>query len=515
MADSRTPTEPTRSDADRWQPLAAQLTSTANRTRSLIREARTRRAALRALDPVTLVAMIAVPVALLLWVIASRVTGLHLPLPPLWGTVGLCLAIPAAFVGIRAAKASARPVDDRNALAVADAQLGLEDRLITAAEFIEEPQRSGFMEAALEDAVEAAKHAETAELNAASVGSAGQRWLAIAGSLLACALTIFAVYSWGPAAFSTDPELALKEADPPRDFDQPEEPRKVDDLPTPTSKPKELPSSPKTGVQPPLSGTSEPQARPGALTEDTKKTRGQTGPGSSANASSSSGSSESRDSPSAQGPSSLEPQKKSTKKPKPPKKRETRPAEEGERKKPERKSGATAGKGMASGSTKSPDASEWSSKDQVVSEDEADLDSDEEVDDEFDDQDSRGGVQPQLRDRKPPVNRDLSIGFGNQKNPDANGRGGQSEQKKSRGVATLVLGVSIPDHVKGRPNPGKTKVTQERVEPRRENAPSLTANPRTAREAPVGEITQPELAPWMRRYLRDYYLSLRTQNAKE
>ena len=79
------------------------------------------------------------------------------------------------------------------------------------------------------------------------------------------------------------------------------------------------------------------------------------------------------------------------------------------------------------------------------------------------------GLQPNMRDRRPAANRDLTIGFGNEPNPDANGRGGPSEQKKSRGVASLVLGVPIPDHVKGPPNPGRTKITQERVQPRAVN----------------------------------------------
>ena len=148
----------------------------------------------------------------------------------------------------------------------------------------------------------------------------------------------------------------------------------------------------------------------------------------------------------------------------------------------------------------------WTSKDQVVSEDEEDLEQDEEVDDEFDDSDARGGLQPNLRDRRPPVNRDLGIGFGNAKNPDANGRGGPSEQKKSRGVAALVLGVPIPDHVKGKPNPGKTKITQERVEPKAEKAGRTDASERTARGSPVGHLSQPDLLPWMRDLVRDYFL---------
>ena len=52
----------------------------------------------------------------------------------------------------------------------------------------------------------------------------------------------------------------------------------------------------------------------------------------------------------------------------------------------------------------------------------------------------------------------MQIGFGNRPSPDANGRGGPSQAKKSRGTASLILGVPIPDHIKGQPNPGKTKI---------------------------------------------------------
>ena len=60
------------------------------------------------------------------------------------------------------------------------------------------------------------------------------------------------------------------------------------------------------------------------------------------------------------------------------------------------------------------------------------LEEEDDVDDDESESEARGGLQPNLRDRRPPVNRDLSIGFGNRANPDANGRGGPSQRKKSR-----------------------------------------------------------------------------------
>ena len=81
--------------------------------------------------------------------------------------------------------------------------------------------------------------------------------------------------------------------------------------------------------------------------------------------------------------------------------------------------------------------------------------------------------------------------------------------KKSRGVASLVLGVPIPDHIKGRPNAGKTKITQERVEPKVEDSTAATATARSPRKAPFGHFANPELAPWMRDLIRTYFKAIR------
>ena len=67
----------------------------------------------------------------------------------------------------------------------------------------------------------------------------------------------------------------------------------------------------------------------------------------------------------------------------------------------------------------------------------------------------------------------------------------------------------IPDRIKGRANPGKTKVTQERVEPRPEGAAPLSAESRSPRAGPSTELRQPVLEPWMRTLIRDYFLRLR------
>jgi MoxR-like ATPase len=79
---------------------------------------------------------------------------------------------------------------------------------------------------------------------------------------------------------------------------------------------------------------------------------------------------------------------------------------------------------------------------------------DEEIEDEQEESDQRGGVMPRMRDRRASPSRDLSIsGDG----PPDDGRGGPSPPKKARGTASLVLGVRLPDSVRGLPNPGTAK----------------------------------------------------------
>ena len=78
-----------------------------------------------------------------------------------------------------------------------------------------------------------------------------------------------------------------------------------------------------------------------------------------------------------------------------------------------------------------------------------------------------GRVQPNMRDRRTPVNRDLQIGFGSARpNPDANGRGVDPVGRRSpAALPRLVLGVPIPDRVNGQPNKGRIRITQQRITP--------------------------------------------------
>ena len=136
-----------------------------------------------------------------------------------------------------------------------------------------------------------------------------------------------------------------------------------------------------------------------------------------------------------------------------------------------------------------------------------------EVDEEEEEQESRGGVQPNMRDRRAPVNRDLQIGFGSDRpNLDANGRGGPSGQKKSRGVASLVLGVPIPDRVNGQPNKGRIRITQQRITPEAQQSGRVDAQDRLPRQGAVGPIAHPNFSPWLQDIVRRYFLQRRAKH---
>lgn len=394
-------------------------------------------------------------------------------------------------------------ISRRRSLSAADRALRLEDRLQTADEFLAVENPTPFMEAALVDASEFAQRVTDFHLEAPRRTRAAT-FPEQMGLLMACVLLVAAIVS--PESDLSDapvaPEVALSEVsghvtEVPSRADEP------DATTQPAAKPDER--KPKKANPSPAPAT---DSRKDAedLREGTRMSRGLTRPGTPAGAVAASGQGNARGAPSDQSQDSKGSNKKKAKR-KPKKKRPATPETETKKQDTKKETGTTAGRGAAGGSNKNPTPSQWSSKDQVTSEDEEDLEDDAEVDDEFDNSDSRGGLQPAIRDRRPPVNRDLGIGFGNQKNPDANGRGGPSEQKKSRGVASLVLGVPIPDHIKGKPNPGKTKITQERVEPATENAAKENAEKRRTRTSPMGTWSDIQLSPAMRRLVRDYFLN--------
>jgi len=380
------------------------------------------------------------------------------------------------------------------ALGRVDAELGLHDRLRAADEFLGRAERSAFMEAAVADA---APHLDAGQ--GVALPDRGARpepagpWAPASAFLLVVAALLA-----GPGAPPGVPgrdgapapfEEAAARAD--------EKPRERE-----ARAPEDRPRDPSA---PPGAAELETVAERAGAGERTRK--GSAAPGRTARTGGSGAQARSADAagaPSAAGRASAQKLATKTGEPRPRKKKPSDNAPP-PRTPPRRDSGATSGSARSSGSSRNPTVSEWKTRD-TPPDDGAETDAeDEDVEDESETSETRGGVQPNLRSRKPPANRDLGIGFGNRATQRSNGRGGASPRKKSRGTASLVLGVPVPDHIKGQPNPGMTKVTRERGEPQPERAGPVDAEPRTPRAAPAGAVPRAEMPPWMQELIRRYF----------
>jgi hypothetical protein len=473
-----------------------------------VRRARIRAALGRVLERdlllLPLIPALALFVQLMLW-IGGGPGSESVTMVALLSAVGL-----AAFVLVRWGIAASSRISRRSALYVVDRELGLADRLQTADEFLELQARTPFMEAALLDAQAAL--AKVGDVHFTLPGRDAQPRRGVAGAVVAAVLlTALAAWIGGlprDLTRSGGATLDVARVDGVAVVLDEVHEDTTDALAPPRVEPPEVASirDPKQGGKTTESRSSSPD-----VSAEAKPSEGETGAGRSAEAMSARGASQSRGLASKQAQTT----KVSAVKPKPGKpgaRKDAKKPEEQAKKRNEEESGSTAGRGSSKGSNRNPAVSNWSSKDQVTTEDDQEVEDDDETEDEAEEQDARGGVQPSMRDRRPPVSRDLRIGFGNNKNPDANGRGGPSTQKKSRGTASLVLGVPIPDRIKGQPGRGKTKITQERIEPEAEDFEVLSAGARAPRSSPVGHVARPDLAPWMRALVRAYFLTLRKTN---
>lgn len=444
--------------------------------------------------------LFAAPGSTLFLGLVARAFGLAAPLPGFAALAALTLAPPLAIASLAAARVAARRADARDGLARLDQELRCEGRLLAAHEFLARATRTPFMEAAVADAAPALERARSHRLAPAERRPLPPR--AWAPALLGLALALIAArLRTEVVATPLPPQADAPAAEPAaaeRAVDEPPAPA------TPAGAPEDAASSPAQARTPSPGGAGVELPPQADAPQDAKSSRGLTGEGASATPAQASPASESQGFPSAKSQSKEAGEPGRAAMPKPRKPRDPQ-ASEPPKQKPAEESGATAGRGVGQGSSRNPGTTDWESKDQVSTDEEDPLDDDEDVDEEDSESEARGGLQPSLRDRRPAVNRDLRIGFGNQPSPDANGRGSGGEQKKSRGVASLVLGVPIPDHVKGRPNPGRTKITQERVEPRPEDAAPAVALAHAPRSGPAGFLPHFSLQPWMRALVRGYF----------
>ncbi len=175
--------------------------------------------------------------------------------------------------------------------------------------------------------------------------------------------------------------------------------------------------------------------------------------------------------------------------------------------------GASAtGQGQSSGGSMLAVRNTWSQRAHMSESEPDEEDSDEEIEEEREGNRQRGGVQPSLKDRNEAPGRELGISEG--QGPPGSGRGGPTPPKKSRGVASLVLGVPIPDFVKGRLAPGTTKVTHERVQPTAMPGGPLASVAPRGRSMPEDVVGRYEAPAGLARVVRNYLIALHSSDRR-
>ena len=456
-----------------------------------------------------LVPAIAICLQALRWLLGYSASQL-LPLG-LWAI--LTCAVPAIWIFFKI-KTRSSLVSRTQALRATDEQLGSSERILTADQFLQQDSRDGFMQAAIDDASQWAQRGRDAELEqlAAQPNTNGVAFLAIplaiAGLLLASFLAPFSRATLeNGAGNNSGTQLAKATNVAPISTNTKPDVNEQKEIVKQTPEVARAPRSKKA--------TNRQGAANAAVPESAEESQGKLSEGETRESQQSANPSSARGSPSSSGqPSKSDDQSKRKPKIKKPKKaKKETPRESQPRKQEEKPSGSTAGQGSSKGADNSAAPSDWASMSQAATPDTEDnAEEENEVDDEEEEQESRGGVQPNMRDRRAPVNRDLQIGFGGKPSPDANGRGGPSGQKKSRGVASLVLGVPIPDRVNGQPNQGRIRITQQRITPEAEQSDRVNAQDRSARQGPVGPIAHPDYSPWLQDIVRRYFLQRRAKH---
>ncbi|MDA8967837.1 hypothetical protein N9F76_00940 [bacterium] len=428
---------------------------------------------------------------------------------PLYAWLSLTVAVPIGWLFYKAATLKLS-IDRQRALLAADKQIGAAERITTADEFMRKPAPDGFMKAAVDDASQWARQGREAKLERTTTSRSESRipWIAVPASMVLIGLVFFVGQYTRPTVIvdAGSPEKKAvvidvgnaTEARPEAQIEDPTEDETDEEQ-------KETPKTPRK--QRAVNRQGDANA---AIPDNAEESDGKLNEGETRESQQSSNPSSARGAPSASGQPSKSDDKQKPRKKKKKKSKPEREREKKERKEDEKPSGASAGQGSSKGSDNNAAPSDWASTSQAATPEDENVEEEDDVDDEEEEQESRGGVQPNMRDRRTPVNRDLQIGFGNARpNPDANGRGGPSGQKKSRGVASLVLGVPIPDRVNGQPNKGRIRITQQRITPEIEESDQVAAQDRTTMNGHVGPIHHPELEPWLQNLVRRYFLDQR------
>ena len=491
--------------------LANDIDETAlNATNQIV--SRDRAAYMRSLIPTTLILFAVVPNTGLVLQFLRWAAGY-----PAWSHYWLLVLIPLTFVLPLAwlfFKVQSRryAISRHRSLREVDQVLGATERIETADDFLRRDHRDGFMQAAVEDATQWVQRGRDATLSTQQPNHYASQF-AYSAVASAVAATILAAWLAGfarvPGKINSKSALTQRLAQTVLVQPSP--------LPVPRTSPDdedEVAERPRPSPDTHPQKTVNRQGSVGSnIPNESDDSQGKLSEGETRESQQSANPSSARGTPSSSGQPSKSGEEKEKQRKKNLKKKDDKDRKPKERQQEDKPSGATAGQGSSKGSDNSAAPSDWASTSQAATPDDEDAEEEDEVDDEEEEQESRGGVQPNMRDRRTPANRDLQIGFGsNRPNPDANGRGGPGGQKKSRGVASLVLGVPIPDRVNGQPNKGRIRITQQRITPEAEQSDVVDAQDRLPRNGAVGPIHHPDYSPWLMDIVRRYFLDRRAKS---
>ena len=430
---------------------------------------------------------------------------------PLWplgiaSTLTLAVTAPVAIIAIHALAIFLRErTDRRTCLALYDQVLGFKDRLQTADQFLSSGHADAFELAAIEDATPFAQRALDTELPAVRTAPPELRpgrWPlgATALALLVAALLLDGLQAGFGIAGPTLPDepplelaalvetTAEEDAEPPPPKDTSR--RSLDEQRLASLTRPGLETEPERAQQSAAgTGDARTSSASDSAAASLARQAGQAAAGASA----------------AGAPRRNEPRQQTAK----PRRENTSQPEKAKQEQPESAEGLSGGSGRSSGSRTS--SSDQPAADNKARNDEAEGDATDDAEDEEDEEQKSASTQrPMLNNRKAPVDRSLSpSGLSDQENPDANGRGGPGGLKKTRGVAAMLLGVPMPDHLRGKSNPGRIKVQRERADPEPKTAsPDVAAN-RGSRDESIGYLPHPALAAWMQDTIRRYFLTER------
>ena len=401
---------------------------------------------------------------------------------------------------IRAART--RSLTRRQCLGAFDLQLGTNERLVTADEFLASAGQttSAFQLAAIEDAaayVDAAEHTVLAARPLPAWSLSRRAGMALVAALLLIAANLWIATKLMPAsATSPDAEVAMASpAASPVSVLQQWLGRTLP-MPRPQRPPSTNPEAASvTETQPDSSPRTNQVAQDAA---GGSQSGGQARSRSTSQAMSSAGSPSNQQNPS-QPLEDDPPQDQPTSSQVPPKPPDGRKGEP-------QSSSATSGQGQSRSSSVDRSAIPAVDQPDRAGANKDDGKDEEGAQDEVEEEKTSGAERPSLRRNKPPVDRNLSPRpAGDEPNPNANGRSGPGGRKKTRGVPAMILGVPTPDRIQGMTHPGRSKVTQENATPREEPQAAVNAETRAARQAPVGHIEHPRLLPWMQSLIEKYF----------